>query len=271
MVSLGISEVRRKYDDRLKDPTKDDVASLPGELVADLTALAGRVNEDSAGRLTTLLAEVLDDIDTSSELHEAIGRVTADHISDQLGTLGIGNYALNHYDKLSILSSFSSGRSLSTILTGSGLGLTAGTLIAPPIGIAIGLGLGGFYAYQAFKGKRRQAFGSEFRSWMGEQCNQTQTTVNTTFQRELIDVQDEMRRVVRDALTERESEITDSLKKSQALLAKAADEQAKAKEEMTTRRERIRSLQKDINQKLEQLRAVKLDDQPAGGAPVGPG
>jgi hypothetical protein len=264
-VSLGLSEVRRKYEDRLKEPSKDDIESMPGELVADLTALAGKLNEDSADHLTKLLQDVLDDIDSASDLQEEIKRVTSDRLGEQLGNLGIGQYALNHYDKLSILSSFSSGRSLSTLLTGGGLGLTAGTLIAPPIGIAIGIGLGGFYAFQAFKGKKRALFSSEFRGWMQEQCNQTMTTVNTTFQRELIDVQDEMRRVVRDALSEREAQISDSLKKSEALMAAAAEDRAKAEKELTERRSRINGLQKAINDRLTTLNSYRMTDESTGG------
>ena len=148
-VSLGLVEIRRRYEERLKDPSKQDRESLPGELVADLTALAGRLNEDAANRLIGLVEGVLNDIDSASELRESIRSVTAGHLEEKLGSVTMGSYALNHYDRLSILSSFSSGRSLSTLVTGSGLGLTAGALIAPPIGIAIGLGLGGFYAYHS--------------------------------------------------------------------------------------------------------------------------
>ena len=194
-------EIRRRYEDRLKNPSKEDRESLPGELVADLTALAGKLNEEAANRLIGLVEGVLNDIDSASELRESIRSVTAGHIEEQLGSVSIGSYALNRYDRLSILSSFSSGHSLATIITGGGLGLTAG-IIAPPIGIAIGLGLGGLYAFQAFKGKGRALFQSEFRSWMSEQCNQTQVTVTTTFSREIIDLQEEIRDVVRQALVE---------------------------------------------------------------------
>jgi len=262
-ITKGLVEIRRRYEARLRDATKLDRDSMPGELVADLTALAGRVNQESADRLTALVGDVLDDIDSASELHESIKRITADRLQDQLDSVSIGAYALNHYDKLSIMSSFSSGRSLSTLMTGGGLGLTAGTLIAPPIGIAIGLGLGGFYAYQAFKGKKVNLFSSEFRSWMTEQCSQTQTTVTTTFQLELIDLKEEMRGVVRDALAERESQISESLKKSQALMAAAADDQAQARQALTARREKARQLKGQINAELAKLGASSLTGQPA--------
>jgi hypothetical protein len=145
-------------------------------------------------------------------------------------------------------------------VTGGGLGLTAGTLIAPPIGIAIGLGLGSFYAYQAFKGKNRSLFTSEFRSWMAEQCNQTQVTINTTFQREMIDVQDEMRSAVKDALAERERQVKASLQESKRLLAAEESERKGAQADLRSRLEACRSLQKDMRALLEALGAP-------GGAP----
>jgi hypothetical protein len=249
----GLTEIRRRYDERLKDPSKQDQESLPGELVADLTALAGRLNEEAAERLTKLVEGLIDDIDDASSLRGSIDRATAARLEEQLGAISMGSHSLNHYDRLSILSSFSSGRSLSTLVTGSGLGLTAGTLIAPPIGIAIGLGLGAFYAYQAFKGKNRTAFTSEFRSWMAEQCTQTQVTVNTTFQREMIDVQDEMRRAVKDALAERERQIKVSLDESKRLLAAEQSERAAAQTDLRARLEACRALQRETRALLEAL------------------
>lgn len=266
-VSLGLVEIRRRYEERLKDPSKQDRESLPGELVADLTALAGRLNEDAANRLIGLVEGVLNDIDSASELRESIRSVTAGHLEEKLGSVTMGSYALNHYDRLSILSSFSSGRSLSTLVTGSGLGLTAGALIAPPIGIAIGLGLGGFYAYQAFKGKGRALFTSEFRNWMSEQCNQTQVTVTTTFSREIIDLQEEMRDVVRTALVERERQIAASLDESKQLLETEEGKRVKAKQEFEERSKAVRAVQRQILDLLGSLSASAGAPAPAAQPP----
>jgi hypothetical protein len=251
-VSRGLVELRRRYDERLKDPDKQDKESLPGEVTADLTALAGRLNEEAAERLIALVTDVLDDIDSASSLHEAIKELTTDHISDQLAGINMGTYSLTHYDRMSILSSFSSGRSLSTLVTGGGLGLTAG-IIAPPIGIAIGLGLGAFYAYQSFKVKNRSAFVNEFKSWLSEQCSQTATTVTTTFQREIIDLQEEMRKVVRDALAEREAQITASLAESERLLNAQTEQRVAEGRKLNERRNKLREVQKAIVQMLDDL------------------
>ncbi len=269
-VSLGLVEIRRRYDERLKDPSKQDRQSLPGELVADLTALAGKLNEEAANRLIGLVEEVLEDIDSASDLRESIRAVTEGNLDEQLGSINIGSYSLTHYDRLSILSSFSSGRSLSTLITGSGLGLTAGALLAPPIGIAIGIGLGGFYAYQAFRVKGRSLFQTEFKEWMTEQCNQTQVTVTTTFQREIIDLQEEMREVVRGALVERERQIATSLKESKQLLDAEESKQAAGKQELQARSNTVRGIQKEISTLLGSLSATASAPAPAAqpGSPA---
>ena len=206
---------------------------------------------------------MLEDIDSASELRESIRAVTEGNLDEQLGSINIGSYSLTHYDRLSILSSFSSGRSLSTLITGSGLGLTAGALLAPPIGIAIGLGLGGFYAYQAFRVKGRSLFQTEFKEWMTEQCNQTQVTVTTTFQREIIDLQEEMREVVRGALVERERQIATSLKESKQLLDAEESKRAAGKQELQGRSNTVRGIQKEISTLLGSLSATASAPAPA--------
>lgn len=266
--SRGLIEIRRRYDERLKNPSKQDVESMPGELVADLTALAGRLNEDAAKQLTKLVESLIDDIDDASSLRASIERATSSRLEDQLATIEMGSHGLNHYDRLSVLSSFSSGKSLSTLISGGGLGLTAGTLIAPPVGIAIGLGLGSFYAYQAFKGKRRTYFTSEFKAWMSEQCSQAQTTINTTFQRDMIDVQDEMRRAVKEALAEREAQIQTSLAESKKLLEAEESERAVAKKALDDRLSAARGLQREARQLLQSLGVAPVSDA-ASAAPAG--
>ena len=142
----------------------------------------------------------------------------------------------------------------------------------PPIGIAIGLGLGAFYAFESFQNKKGTLFASEFRDWMSEQCNQTQLTVNTTFQREMIDVQEEMRLAVRDALAEREKDINASLAHGQRLLASEQAQQSVAKEGLEGRLTSIRSLQHEVTDLLSRLGAAKSLaelDPAVGSAAIG--
>jgi GTPase SAR1 family protein len=271
-VARGLVDIRRRYETRLKQSKKEDREGLPGELVADLTALAGRLNEEAAKRLTSMLTDLLADIDPTTGMRDSIARATEQELDHQLGSIAIGSYNLDKYNKMSLLSSFSTGHGFAALASGSGLGLTAGAIIAPPIGIAIGLGLGAFYAFESFQNKKGTLFASEFRDWMSEQCNQTQLTVNTTFQREMIDVQEEMRLAVRDALAEREKDINASLAHGQRLLASEQAQQSVAKEGLEGRLTSIRSLQHEVTDLLSRLGAAKSLaelDPAVGSAAIG--
>jgi hypothetical protein len=210
-VTARLGEIRRRYDARLNSPSKSDMESMPGEAVADLTALASRLNEVAAERLSEVVEAILEDVDASFSVSDSLRLSTAERLQQQLSLLTMSQGSLSGYDKMSILSCFSSGKTLGSLVSGSGLGLTAGAILSPPIGIAIGIGLGALYAYSAFKGKARSAFAGEFRTWLNEQCSQTEAIVNSSFQREIIDLQEEVRRLVMDATAERERDISESL------------------------------------------------------------
>ena len=249
----GMVEIRRRYDERIKKPKKGDSETLPGELVADLTALAGRLNELASQRLMALVDEVLDDIDNAGSLRESISNVSSGDLQERLGAVGLGSITLANHEKLLIISSFATGRSLGGLLSGTGLGVTATAFVAPPIGIAIGLGVGALFAYQAFRGRSKQLFASEFRSWMTEQCSQAQVTVNTTFQREMIDLQEEIKDLVRDVLLERERQINESLAESRSIQQQAAADQQKTKVAFEERRKMARVARRTVNEALRAL------------------
>ncbi len=234
--TAGMVEIRRRYDERIKSPKRGDSETLPGELIADITALAGRLNETSVERLMGVVDSVLDDLDEGGEARAAVARIGSTDLQDRLGTIGLGSTSLAGHDKLLLVSSFATGRSMGSLVSGSGLGLTAGAFIAPPIGIAIGLAVGALFAYQSFRGRSRQLFSQEFRTWMSEQCSQAQVSINTTFQREMIDIQEEIRDLVRQVLLTRERQIRGSIDEAKALLEQASAEKQKTREVLVKRR-----------------------------------
>jgi hypothetical protein len=252
-VTRGMVEIRRRYDERIKKPKKDDADTLPGELIADLTALAGHVNELATQRMMEIVDAVLDDLDDGGALRESISKIGTTDLQERLSSLGLGSTSLASHEKLLILSSFSTGRSMGSLISGSGLGITVSAFVAPPIGIAIGLGVGAFFAYQAFRGRSKQLFASEFRTWMGEQCSQAQVTINTTFQREMIDLQEEIRDLVRDVLAQRERQINESLSEAREMQQQAASEREKTKVTLTKRRQMARSARKDVMDALQAI------------------
>jgi predicted nucleic acid-binding Zn-ribbon protein len=90
---------------------------------------------------------------------------------------------------------------------------------------------------------------------MTAQSTQTQTTVNTTFAREVIDLQEEMRSMVRDVLNEREGQINASLAESKRILETATTQRQQATEQLRRRRQEVRKLSVDIQDALATLRA----------------
>jgi GTPase SAR1 family protein len=249
----GMVEIRRRYDERIKNPTKEDADTLPGELIADLTALAGHLNELATQRLMEIVDGVLNEIDDGGAVRESIGKLGTTDLQERLSSIGMGSTSLASHEKLLIVSSFSTGRSMGSLLSGSGLGITVSAFVAPPIGIAIGLGVGAFFAYQAFRGRSKQLFSSEFKSWMGEQCSQAQVTINTTFQREMIDLQEDVRDLVRDVLVERERQINESLEENRTIQQQAASEKEKTKVALTNRRQLARDARQGIMEALRTL------------------
>ena len=252
-VTRGMVEIRRRYDERIKNPKKEDADTLPGELIADLTALAGHVNELATHRLMEIVDTMLNDIDDGGTLRESIAKLGTTDLQERLSSLGLGSTRLAGHEKLLIVSSFSTGRSMGSLMSGSGLGVAVSAFVAPPIGIAVGLGVGAFFAYQAFRGRSKQMFASEFRSWMNEQCTQAQVTINTTFQREMIDLQEEIRDLVRDVLAERERQINDSLKEAREVQQQAQTEKEQTKATLGKRRQMARQARKGIMDALESL------------------
>jgi hypothetical protein len=252
-VTRGMVEIRRRYDERIKNPKKEDADTLPGELVSDLTALAGHVNELATQRLMEIVDTVLDDIDDGGALHESIAKLGTNDLQERLTSIGLGSTSLASHEKLLIVSSFTTGRSMGNLLSGSGLGITVSAFVAPPIGIAVGLGVGAFFAYQAFRGRSKQLFAAQFRTWMSEQCSQAQVTINATFQREMIDLQDEIRDLVRDVLVERERQINVSLQEVRDIQQQAVSEKEQTRVNLGKRRQMVRTARQGILDALQSL------------------
>jgi hypothetical protein len=270
-VTAGLGEIRRRYEARLKNPSKSDMDTMPGEAIADLTALASRLNEAAAQRLSEIVEAILEDIDASFSVSDSMRLSTAERLQEQLASLSMSRGSLSGYDKMSILSCFSSGKSLGGLMSGGGLGVTASAILSPPIGIAIGIGIGALYAYSAFKGKARASFAADFRSWLNEQCSQTQTIVNSSFQREIIDLQEEVRRLVKDATADREADISESLAEARRLMQSEQQRQQGALQSLQERRNAVRQLQRQVTETLKELSpvpAASLAGVPASGAPA---
>jgi hypothetical protein len=238
--SRGTLEIKRRYEDRVRHLRHEEIDTLPGELVADLTALASSLNEYAVVRLSSLVEQQLEDIDAGSGLRDSLAELGKGSLRRELESFSLGNHELVTSDKFTVLSSFSSGRSLGALA-----GALAGTVLAPPIGLAVGFGVGGLFAFQSFRSRSQQAFAVAFQSWMAAQIVQTLGSVNTTFARRMLDFQAEVRVAIADAIGRREAEITESLAASAALLDAEEGQRTQAEKAIGARLERIQALRQD--------------------------
>jgi len=239
--SRGTAEIRRRYDDRLKAASKSDQETLPGEFMADLTALASSLNEGAAERLSATIRKVLADMDSASEHEAAVAEMASASLQAELDSFDFDAHGFSVSDRLGIVQSFSSGHSLASLLTGSGLITTAG-LLTGPFALVVGAGLGGLYAFTAFRSKRRQLFAGEFSAWMRDQAAQAQLSMNNTFARAMIDIQAQLRSIIKDALSTREKEITAALEAAKAVLAEQSSGVQRAREALDRDIAQVRDL-----------------------------
>jgi GTPase SAR1 family protein len=249
--SRGTVEIKRRYDQRLRDVKKAEFDSMPGELIADLSALAAQLNEAAAERLLELVDRMLADFDEATKLNDSIRELTKDALGDELAGTSLGDYSMSMSDRFSVVSSFSSGRSL-----GSLAGMVAGSIVAPPIGLAVGLGLGAVFAFQSFLTRDQHAFVAAFQSWMQAQISSAQLTINNSFQRQMIDLQMELRSSIQNALIAREQEITSSLKQAEALQASEAAKRSGAQAALKQRMDEIRQVRTETEALLRTLSAA---------------
>jgi hypothetical protein len=246
----GSLEIRRAYDARLKELSKEDVELLPGELTADLTRLAGELNDVAADRLSSFVSRVLTEIDDASKLDQTIRELTRHSLRDELESISLGGHDISSQDKLSILSSFSTGRSL-----GSFAGVAASAFLAPPIGLVLGFGLGGMFAFQAFRSRGQTAFSSEFQGWMNAQIAHAQSTINTTFQHRMIDVQSEIRRTIQTVLGRRERELAEAIDTAKAALEQEVGRRREEQQRLERNLQAVRQLRQQTANLLAELTA----------------
>jgi len=267
--SRSTVELRHRYDERAKTLRMKDQDGLPGEFTAELTALVSSLNEVAAGRLGEIIHTLLAELDDSGALEETIDRLTLRSIDDDLASLSLGSYGTTGFDKLSVLSSFSTGRTVAELVSGSGLGLTATAFLAPPVAIALGVGLGGLFVFQSFRNKSRQSFTSEFGPWMRDQISNVQLTLNNAFSRGMIDFQLAAKKAIREALAAREREINEALTSAKKLVEMETGERNRAQQQLTDSLAELRSMRQDALRLLTDLTRADGAARASGpGAPT---
>jgi hypothetical protein len=242
-------EIKSRYDERVKNAQQHEFDILPGELIAELTALVGSLNESATDRLTELVGDVLGGIDDATVLKDSIGTLSEHALQDELSAVPIGEHEMTSSDKVGILMSFLSGRSVATMG-----GAAAGAALTGPIGILLGFGAGGLIAFQAFRLRKQQAFAVAFQSWMQAQITRTQLAVTSGFSRAMLDLQTRLRDKIQAALDKREQEISDSLASAEELLTAASSDRSEAQSRLQDRLKAVLDLKREAGVLLAQMR-----------------
>jgi hypothetical protein len=246
-LTRGTLEIKSRYDERVKHTAQDQFDVLPGELIADLTALVGSLNETAAERLTELVREVLGDIDHATVLKDSMGELSERSLRDELSAVPVGEYGMTSADKVSVLMSFISGRSIASV------GGVAGALLTGPGAMLFGLGAGGLIAFQAFRVRKQQAFSVAFQSWMQAQMTRTQLTVTSAFSRAMLDLQTRLRDQIQAALDKREAEISESLASAQELLTAESNDRSAAQAKLEGRLQEVLTMKQEGSALLAQM------------------
>lgn len=251
----GLAEIRRRYDERVKDLKRPQQDPLPGELVANLTAFAGEMDEWTLGRLEELVSKLVGGVDEEVSVADTVRRLASDLLTAELDAAPLSG-KLKGTDKITILSSFTSGHSLVALtLVGGGAALAAA-----PLAIAAAVGLGGIFAFERFRVMKRQNFTQEFRPWMNDQIAKVGLNMNNNFQRTQLDVEVTIRRLLRDAFAEREREINESLAACQRMSQQEQGDRQQQRQVLVADLEAARALHSTGQRLLQHAAAV--------GAPV---
>ncbi len=240
-LTRGLIEIRSKYEQRMKDIKKSEHDSIPGEFVADISAMASKINEWTEGLLVELVVTIVDDVDRNARVAESIRQVSDAAFLEELARLPLGKHTVSGSQKLQLLQSYSSGHGLAALVATGGIGLS---IVAAPIAIAAGVGLGGLMAFNTFKNQRQSAFVSEFRSWMNEEINRGQLAISSGYERAMIDIQDKMREAMSGAFSDREKEINEAIEACQRSLKQAQAERQRDQQQLTQKLEEIRTVKR---------------------------
>jgi hypothetical protein len=144
--------------------------------------------------------------------------------------------------------SFISGRSVASVG-----GAAAGALLTGPLGLLLGVGAGGLFAFQAFRVRKQQAFAVAFQSWMQAQITRTQLTVTSGFARAMLDLQTQLRDQIQAVLDKREREISESLASAEELLKAEASDRSAAQSKLKDALHSVSELTREGSALLEHL------------------
>lgn len=206
-------EIRHRYEERARDAKSTEFQSMPGEVLAELTALAGELNEFAAQRLAEITTGLLDDLEQQVSVRRGIEQIAGIGLSGMAVPYAPTGRRLAYGERMAMLTELGRGRSLLSLASGS----SAFAFLAPPFGLILGVGLGGLFAFTSWRAHSRQGQAADFRVWLQEQVTNAQLTIRNGFAMQIVDLQNQIKSTVRRVLSEREQALTNSIEEANAL------------------------------------------------------
>jgi hypothetical protein len=148
---------------------------------------------------------------------------------------------LAHGERMELLSELGRGRSLLSLASGS----SALAFLAPPFGIILGASLGGIFAFTSWRAHTRSGQSADFRVWAGEQIANAQLSIRNGFALQIVDLQNEIRSLVRRVLAEREQSLQNSIAEARAM--------------QRTEHETFAAMRRSLEHRIARARRLRLD------------
>jgi GTPase SAR1 family protein len=213
-LNRGMRDLRTSYDEHVATLRVDAISALPAQLISDVTALADRLSEDARDRLTTLIEELILQVDAVAPELASLEQLYSGQLAESVTLDTPRKRAANRVERLSTLVSFSSGRSIGSLAASLPLIALGGA----PFIIA-GLGLGAVFAFHMHRGRGDVARQNEFKSWMREQLAEAERQLNNDFSRAMIDISHELRSALAERVETRKAEVGQAIRECEAAVA----------------------------------------------------
>jgi hypothetical protein len=247
-------EITMRYEEKSHHATKDDLAGLPSQVLADASALTTRIATATADRINQLVDDLGQDLEAQSESFASVEKIRAASTTRDVTIDVPTQRSLNRTDKLSTMVSLSSGRSIGSLIAGLPIFALGGV----PFVLA-GLGVGVVFAWQMHRGRGELNNQQQFRGWLGHQIAEAQSQLSTDYERSMIDVRRELRKAISGWLDDRRRQVTEALEEHKA--ARHRDDTERQKQLEACRRDATRL--QELGRRLEALESRTLGQDAA--------
>jgi GTPase SAR1 family protein len=236
-LNRGMRDLRLAYDEKSATVSRDELALLPGQLLADVTALADRLAEEASSRIVSCVEALISRVDAQVPELESLVQLRSPNLESGVSLSTPTGRGSTRVEKLSTMISFSSGRSIGSVVASLPVFAIAGV----PFLIA-GLGVGAAFAWHMHRGRGDVNRATEFKTWMREQLAEAERQLNNDFSRAMIDVADETRAGLGERIDDRRREVESEIAKCEAALAREHSAAAAERTRLEAMLEQIREL-----------------------------